>query len=327
MKSKTKFIAAAIQSSPVFLDIKKTIEKVEVLVHEAHRNGAALIAFPEAMISAYPYWVWLESPLEWRRKYTGVFFESALEIDGPYLTKLCHIAKKHQSYLVIGVNEKLGGTIYNTQLFISENGKLDGIHRKLVPTFAERSIWGRGDGSTLNTFKTSLGVIGGLICAENNMPLARYALLSQDEEIHVASFPAFPFRGAVLPYQADIAARNHAIEGQVFVINSSSYLTEKIIDQLCDTEEKRSRLQKEGNGFSSIINPLGHYVAGPLVDQEGILYAEIDKSEIYTAKRTIDAIGHTSRPDVLRLHLNKKPFQNLYVETHEKEINPGSDLK
>lgn len=326
MKPKTRFIAAAVQSYPVFLDINKTIEKVEALVREAHKNGATLIAFPEAMVSAYPYWVWLESPLEWRRKYTKVFFESAIELEGPYLANLCRIAKRHQSYLVIGINEKFGGTIYNSQLFISEDGKLNGLHRKLVPTFAERSVWGRGDGSTLNTFKTSFGVIGGLICAENNMPLARYALLSQDEEIHVACFPAFPFKGAVLPYQADIAVRNHAIEGQVFVINSSSYLPKDVIDQLCDTEDKRSRLQKEGNGFSSIVNPLGHYLAGPLLDQEGILYAEIDKSEIHTAKQTLDAIGHTSRPDVLTLLMNKKAYQNLYVEASGKGTTPGSNL-
>ncbi len=314
MKSKPKFIAAAVQCSPVFLQISKTIDKIESIVKEAHKNGAELIGFPEAIISTYPYWVWLDSPLRWREKYTQAFFENSLEIDGPQTKKLCQIARANNAYLVIGVNEKVRGTIYNSQLFISEKGVVDGVHRKLIPTFAERSVWGRGDGSTLNTFKTKFGIIGGLICAEHYMPLSRYALLSQFEEIHIASFPAFPFKGGVLQYQADITVRNHAIEGQVFVINSTSYISKEMIDQLCDTEEKRSLLEKIGGGFSSIINPLGFYIAGPLKDKEGILYAEIDKTEILSAKRTIDAIGHYSRPDVLSLRLNKSHQENLDVE-------------
>ena len=319
MKSNSKFIAAAAQYAPVFLDIRKTIDKIETIVKEAHKNGAQLIGFPESFISAYPYWIWLENPFRWREKYTKLFIENALDIDGPYTKKLCRIAKNYKSYLVIGVSEKVKGTIYNSQVFISDEGKIDGVHRKLIPTFVERSVWGRGDGSSLTTYKTKFGIVGGLICAEHNMPLARYALLSQYEEIHFASFPGFPFRDAVLPYQADIAVRNHAIEGQVFVVNASSYLPQEIIDQLCSTDEQKSLIAKQGNGFSSIINPLGFYIAGPLKEKEGIVYGEIDRNEIYTAKRTIDGIGHTSRPDILRLYLDKSCQRNLYVETFEKE--------
>ncbi|NIQ37798.1 MAG: carbon-nitrogen hydrolase family protein [Proteobacteria bacterium] len=314
MKSKRKFMAAAVQCFPVFLNISKTIDKIESIVKEAAKKGAELIGFPEAIIPTYPYWVWLESPLTWREKYTKKFFENSLEIDGPHTKRLCQIAKGNRSYLVIGINERVRGTIYNSQVFISEKGAVDGIHRKLVPTFAERSVWGRGDGSTLNTYKTRFGIVGGLICAEHNMPLARYALLSQYEEIHVASYPGFPIKGAVLPYQADIAVRNHAIEGQVFVINSTSTISKEMINQLFDTDDKRSLLEKVGGGFSSIINPLGFYIAGPLKDKEGIIYAEIDTSEILSAKRTIDAIGHYSRPDVLSLRLNKSHQENLDVE-------------
>jgi len=314
MGLKDKWVAAAVQCSPVFLDIFKTIEKIESIVREAHNKGAELIGFPESLIPTYPYWVWLESPFKWRKKYTKRFFDNALEIDSNYTKNLCDIAKSYKSYLVIGVSEKHGGTIYNSQIFISEKGRLEGVHRKLIPTFAERSVWGRGDGSTLNTFKTKFGIIGGLICAEHNMPLTRYALLVQKEEIHVASFPGFPFKSAVLPYQADIAVRNHAIEGQVFVINSSSYVSKEMIDQLCDSEEERALFEDVGNGFSSIINPLGFYVAGPLKDEEGILCAEIDKNEINRAKRTIDATGHYSRPDILQLHLNKAIQENFIIE-------------
>jgi nitrilase len=317
MKLSPKFIAAAVQSSPVYLNIGKTVDKIEAIVKKAHENGAELIGFPESFISAYPYWVWLENPFRWREKYTKIFFENSIEIDGLYARKLCQIAKKYKSYLIVGASERDGGTIYNSQIFVSEKGEIDGVHRKLVPTFAERSVWGRGDGSTLVTYKTKFGILGGLICAENNMPLVRYALLSQHEEIHVASFPGFPFKGAVLPYQADISVRNHAIEGQVFVINSCSYLNKEIIDRLCENEEQLSFFEKVGNGFSGIINPLGFYIAGPLKDTEGILYAEIDKKEIYVAKRTLDAIGHTSRPDILHLHLNKCHQENLYIETSD----------
>lgn len=314
MKLSQKFIAAAVQSSPVFLNIGKTVDKIEAIVKKAHENGAELVGFPESFISAYPYWVWLENPFRWRKKYTKIFFKNSIEIDGLYARKLCQIAKKYKSYLIVGASERDRGTIYNSQIFVSEKGKIDGVHRKLVPTFAERSVWGWGDGSTLVTYKTKFGILGGLICAENNMPLVRYALLSQHEEIHVASFPGFPFKGAVLPYQADISVRNHAIEGQVFVINSVSYLNKEIVDRLCESEEQVSFFEKVGNGFSGIINPLGFYIAGPLNETEGILYAEIDKEEIYVAKRTLDAIGHSSRPDVLNLHLNKCDQENLYIE-------------
>ncbi len=318
MKQKEKFIAAAVQCSSVFLDFKKTVDKIEAMVSEATKNGAVLIGFPESILPTYPYWVWLENPFKWRQKYTQAFYENAFEMDGPHTKKLCQIAKTYGAYLVVGVSERQGGTIFNSQIFISEKGSIDGVHRKLIPTFAERSVWGRGDGSTLNTFQTTFGVVGGLICGEHNMPLARYALLSQHEEIHFASFPAFPFKSAVLPYQADIAVRNHALEGQVFVINSSSYLSKEMIDHLFETEEEKSILEESGNGFSCIVNPLGYYIAGPLTDSEGILYAEIDRSEIFKAKRTLDAVGHYSRPDVLTLKLNKSEQKNLHVEGSEK---------
>jgi len=307
------------------------------MVSEATKNGASLIGFPESILPTYPYWVWLENPFKWRQKYSQAFYENAFEMDGPHTKKLCQIAKTYGAYLVVGVSERQGGTIFNSQIFISEKGRIDGVHRKLIPTFAERSVWGRGDGSTLNTFQTTFGVVGGLICGEHNMPLARYALLSQHEEIHFASFPAFPFKSAVLPYQADIAVRNHALEGravlpyqadiavrnhalegQVFVINSSSYLSKEMIDHLFETEEEKSMLEESGNGFSCIVNPLGYYIAGPLTDSEGILYAEIDRSEIFKAKRTLDAVGHYSRPDVLNLKLNKSEQKNLHIEGSEK---------
>jgi nitrilase len=306
-----RFVAAAVQCSPVFLDMAGTIEKIEGIVKTARDNGAELIGFPEALISTYPYWVWMQNPFKWRRKFTQRFYENSLDLDGPSTKRLCDIAGTYGCYLVVGANEKVGGTIYNSQLFISEKGKLEGVHRKLIPTFAERSIWGRGDGSTLRTFKTKFGILGGLICAEHNMPLTRYALLGLSEEIHVASFPAFPFKNAVLPYQADIAVRNHAIEGQVFVINSSSYLSPEMINSLCDTDEERELLSDIGNGFSCIINPLGFYLGGPLTNQEGIVYAEIDKKEIREAKRTLDAVGHYSRPDILRLQFNRGVQENL----------------
>ena len=125
MKSNQKFIAASVQCSPVFLDIGKTIDKIEAIVQEAHNNGAELIGFPESIIPTYPYWVWLESPFKWRKKYSKIFFENALEIDGPYAQRLCQIAETYESYLVIGINEKSRGTVYNSQIFISEKGKID----------------------------------------------------------------------------------------------------------------------------------------------------------------------------------------------------------
>ena len=313
MKPKQKFIAAAVQCSPVFLDVKKTIDKIESLVKEAHKNKAELIAFPEAIIPAYPYWIWTDSPFKWEKEFGKTFFENSLEIESLHTKRLCKIAKSYKSYLIIGVSEKTGGTLYNSQLFISEKGNLDGIHRKLIPTFAERSVWGRGDGSTLNTYKTKFGVIGGLICGEHHMPLARYALLLEGEEIHISSFPGFSFKRAILPYIGDIAVRNHAIEGQVFVINSTSYLSQGLLDQMFDTDVQKSFFEKKSGGFSSIINPFGSYVSGPLRDKEGILYGEINKDEIYSAKRYIDVTGHYSRPDVLRLHLNKSQQKNLYT--------------
>jgi len=183
------FKAAAVQASPVFLNREATVDKACQLIREAGRNGARLVAFPEVFIAGYPYWIWLDSPLK-HDKWFSQLFKEAVEIPGPSTDALCRAAKAADIYVVIGVNERIPanmGTMWNTNVIIDRHGTILGKHRKLVPTFAEKMIWSRGDGSGMNVWSMDIGRLGTLACGENSNTLARYALLAQGEQIHVAN--------------------------------------------------------------------------------------------------------------------------------------------
>ncbi len=319
-----KFKAAAVQVAPVWLDREATTEKACRLIREAASQGARLIAFPEVFIPAYPYWIWIDHPFAGAEYFKRLYKES-VRVPGPETESLSAAARETGANVVIGINEidpVRFGTIYNTNIFIDSRGRLLGKHRKLVATFAEKLVWGRGDGSTLRVYETEVGRLGCLNCGENTNTLARFALLAQGEQVHIANYPAFPFTGSFdVEGVRTSLARAHAIEGKVFVLLCSGCLTGEVIDELADTEEKRRLLSSPRNAITTIIGPTGQHLSEPLVDEEGIVYADIDLEEAIPLKLMHDITGHYNRFDVLSLSLNRS--ENLPLrETGAAESGP-----
>jgi aliphatic nitrilase len=296
-----RFKAAAVQAAPVFLNKEATIEKTCSLIKEAADNGADLIAFPETYIPTYPYW-----PKEVKGRAPGYrafveLFKNSVEIPGPDTDILCEAARKASAYVVVGLNERdkaLPGTLYNTNLFIDKTGRIMGKHRKLVPTYGERCVWGMGDGSDLNVFDTDLGKMGSLICGEHFMTLSRFAMFARGEQIHIATWPG---RESIIT-TIDTMCKSYALEGQMFVVVSSGFITP---DMIPDDFELKADTEWGSRGGSGIIDPRGLYLAGPLYDREGIVYADIDMEKIIWAKAMVDVVGHYARYDVANLNLNE----------------------
>lgn len=300
------FKAAAVMASSVFLDREATTEKACRLIKEAAANGAELIAFPEAFLPGYPYWIWLGTPT-WGAQFFTELFKNSVEIGSQTTDDLCAAARAANAHVVMGINERDGGTLYNTLLYISRQGKILGRHRKLQPTHVERTIWGQGDGSDLRVFKTDIGTIGGLICWEHTMDLIRYAMTVLGEEIHIAAWPGVSTlhhnpHSTIFDNVTDAAARHHALAGQAFVINVQNPIDEGIIEKLGLGDQPE--MIQTGGGWSAIIGPDGQIIGGPLTGEEGIVYADIDLEERIMAKFACDSIGHYARPDVARLLLN-----------------------
>jgi aliphatic nitrilase len=311
-----KFRASAVQTGAVFLDRERTVEKACALIREAAANGASLVVFPEVFIPGYPHWVWLEPPLKASPHFIRLYRNSVV-VPSETTDRLCAAAREADACVVIGVNEIDAvriGTIYSTNLFIDRTGVILGKHRKLVPTLAEKMIWGSGDGSTLRVYETSIGRLGGLNCGENTNTLARYALLAQGEQVHIANYPAFPYQGHSMAETIALRARAHAFEGKVFVVVACSVIDAAMRDLLGDTEEKREMLTGKGNALSAILGPDGSYVAGPLIDDEGIVYGDIDLQASLMPKLFHDITGHYNRFDVLRLQFNPGALVPLAVD-------------
>ena len=308
MPAKNKTIKiAAVQATPVFLDRDATVEKTCRLVEQAGENGARLAAFTESFIPAYPDWVWAVPAGEegLLNELYAELLANAVEIPSPATQRLCQAAKRAKTTVVVGVNERnveaSGGSLYNTLLFISDQGEILGRHRKLVPTGGERLVWAQGDGSTLAVYDTPFGKLGGLICWENYMPLARYALYAWGVQIYVA---ATWDRGE--PWLSTL--RHIAKEGRMFVLGVGMALRK---DDIPDRFELKKRFYSHvgewiNEGGSAIVNPDGEFIAGPLLEQEGILYAEITPPEMHGPKWMLDVAGHYARPDVFQLTINRQ---------------------
>ena len=298
---------AVVQSAPVLFNKAASIKKTGMLVTDAVNNGANLVLFPEAFIPAYPRGLSFgtvvgsrtsEGRSTWLR-----YWDNSLEIPGEDQEKLGNIAKKHNLYLVIGVIEKdqgTQGTLYCTLLYFAPDGKLIGKHRKLKPTAAERIIWGEGDGSDLQVHQTEHGRIGGLICWENYMPLARMALYKQGIQIYLA--PTADQRDS---WQATM--RHIACEGRCYVLGCNQFVTKDMypddLDGVKDLEDKPDILCRGG---SVIIDPIGNVIEGPLYDQAGILYAELELDKIAESKFDFDVAGHYARDDVFKFRVKLK---------------------
>jgi aliphatic nitrilase len=318
-----KFKAAAVQTSPVFLNADKTIDKAITFIKEAAENGAQLIAFPEVFVSGYPYWNWIMTPVQGSKWYEKLY-KSAITADGSEVKRICDAAKEFNIHIVIGINEKgtSYGEIYNTNLIIDNNGNLIGKHRKLVPTWAEKLTWTSGDGSSLKVYKTEIGPIGTLACGENTNTLARFALLAQGELIHVANYISLP----VAPPDYDMAeaikirAAAHSFEGKLFTIVSCSTISQEIKDALRkDVPNVDELLTRKNSAFSGFIGPNGAAIGTPLIDEEGIVYADIDLEKCIQPKQMHDILGHYNRFDIFDLRVNTAPTRNItFIDNHEE---------
>jgi nitrilase len=300
---------AVLQAAPVLFQREASTDKACSLLAEAGRQGARLILFPEAFVPGYPRGLIFgnyvggrtpEGRLTWQ-----AYWENAVEIPSTSTAALGKAAREANAYVAIGVVERVGtysgGTLYCTLLYSAPDGSLVGKHRKLKPTGTERVIWGERDGSTLTVVETEFGIIGGLICWENYMPLARTAMYGKGVGLYLA--PTADFHDT---WHSTL--RHIALEGRCFVLGCNQFMTKDMypagfpgLDELQQLPHMLSR------GGSAIVSPLGKVLAGPLYDQEGTLFADLDLSDVARSKIDFDVVGHYARPDIFQLTVDERP--------------------
>jgi nitrilase len=316
---------AVVQHGPVFLNLDGSLEKACALLEEAANQGAEIVAFPETWLPGYP--VWIDSSPKaalWGHRPSKTLYrllvENSLTIPGKHLDRLLGTAKETGAYLVMGAHERLGGTLYNTMIFISRDGERYRVHRKLMPTYTERMVWGQGDGSTLSVLETDHGNLGGLICWEHWMPLARAAMHAKGEAIHVAQWPS-------VQDLHQVASRHYAFEGQCFVLAAGSVLTKgEIIEGFCSLDKADSEALEllealPGDdeklimkGGSAVIGPDSKYVVDPVFEEPCIIYADLELDRITEGHLLLDTDGHYSRPDIFHLEVNDESQRNVTFE-------------
>ena len=292
---------AVIQAAPVLFDLEQSLQKTYDLMAKAAEKEAELVVFPESFLPAYPrglsFGSVVGSRTEAGRDVWKLYWQNSVEVPGEATQKLGNWAKKFGVYLVMGITERdtINGSLYCSLVYFSPEGTLLGKHRKLKPTAAERIIWGEGDGADLGVYKTPFGKLGGLICWENYMPLARTALYDQGVQIYVA-----PTADARDTWQATM--QHIALEGRCFVIGCNQFVTKPMYPpEILALAEMQSQPEIMSRGGSVVISPLGKVLAGPLFDREEIMTVSLDTDEVIRAKLDFDPIGHYSRPDVFEL--------------------------
>lgn len=307
------YTAALVQHPPVFHDLAATLDRLEALTAEAVAEGARLVVFPEAFIPGYPAWAYGTGT--WQdpagKRFYREMVENSLEIPSPELARLQALAARHEIVLVVGASERDGRfsrtSLFNSLVYIDRDGTLLGVHRKLMPTAAERLVWSYGDASGLRAHETALGRIGGLICYEHWMPLPRFALHASGEQVHVAAWPD-------LPEIDQIASRHYAFEGRCYVLCVGQLLT---WNDFPDDEELRRAVAGVGDlgggadvlfpAGSGIVGPDGEWVAGPAAPEPTIVYGEIDLDRLVGEKAVLDTGGHYHRPDVFSVSVDRRP--------------------
>ena len=302
------FHAAAVQAAPEFLDKEATTSKALRLIEEAAAQDVRLLAFPETWNPGYPWWIWLGSPAE-GMAFVPQYHANSLVAGEAEDQAIEAAARRHDMFIVYGVSEKVGGSLYMAQWFYGPNGII-GRRRKLKPTHVERSVFGEGDGSDLQVHDTPLGRLGALCCWEHLQPLTKYAMFSMNEQLHVASWPSFSvYRGAAHalgPEVNNAASQIYAVEGQCFVLAPCATVSEAMFDRLCDSVRKEQLLLR-GGGFARIYGPDGARLGDILPEtSEGLIVAQLHPEMLAIAKSAADPVGHYSRPDVTRLLLNRK---------------------
>lgn len=307
-----KVTACLIQDSPVFFDKSKTLEKVERLTRKHAREGCGLIVFPESFIPGYPRGFTFGAKVGSRntegREHFRKYHENSVDLGSQDLERLEKLARETKAYLVIGVTEKqnTNGSLYCSMLYLSPTDGLLGVHRKIKPTGTERVVWAEADGASLVTFQTKIGKLGGLICWENYMPLARMSMYRKGVEIYVA-----PTADSRTGWTATL--QHIALEGRCFVLGCNQYYTKTMYPpqyQSLVAEEPENLCP----GGSAIVSPMGEILAGPLFHRAGALKAELDLEAIIPSKMDFDVNGHYTRPDIFRLEIQGQP-ETIQEET------------
>jgi aliphatic nitrilase len=295
--------AAAVQITPDFERSGGTVEKVCSAIDEAASKGVQLIVFPETFVPYYPYFSFIRTPVASGPEHMKLY-EEAVVVPGPVTHAVSERARMHRMVVVLGVNERDHGSLYNTQLIFDADGRLVLKRRKITPTFHERMVWGQGDAAGLKVASTNVGRVGALACWEHYNPLARYALMAQHEEIHCSQFPG-SLVGPIFADQIEVTIRHHALESGCFVVNATGWLTDAQIESM--TSDLKLQKALRGGCNTAIISPEGQHVVEPMREGEGMVIADLDMSLITKRKRMMDSVGHYARPELLSLQINDRP--------------------
>jgi aliphatic nitrilase len=296
--------AAAAQLSPVLFSRDGTTEKVLQTIADAAQQGVQVIVFPETFIPYYPYFSFVQPPVLMGKEHMRLY-EEAVEVPSSVTDAVSRAARSYGMVVVLGVNERDRGSLYNTQLIFDADGTLLLKRRKITPTYHERMVWGQGDGAGLTVLDTAVGKVGALACWEHYNPLARFALMAQHEQIHCAQFPG-SMVGQIFTEQIEVTIRHHALESGCFVVNSTGWLSPEQVQQIT-FDEKLQRVLS-GGCYTAIVSPEGTLLGTPITEGEGLVVADLDFALITKRKRMMDCVGHYSRPDLLQLKLNAQAW-------------------
>ena len=307
--------AAAVQLCPVLTDATGTVAKVLATLGDLASQGVELAVFPETFVPYYPYFAFVRPPASIGAEHLRLY-DNAPSVPGPVTDAVSEAARRHGMVVVLGVNERDHGSLYNTQLVFDADGTLCLKRRKITPTYHERMIWGQGDGAGLKVVETACGRVGALACWEHYNPLARYALMTQHEEIHCAQFPG-SMVGQIFADQMEVTLRHHALEAGCFVVNATGWLHDEQVAELARDFSDRDRpaltRALRGGSFTAIVSPEGQILGTPVTEGEGSVIADLALDLVTKRKRMMDSVGHYARPELLSLLHDAQPARTVWT--------------